>query len=158
MLEDTTLFNLAMNFPTDGIELSTSWDSAASQLCGWREIGQNIDMFLLKIITAAASVRSSEIKIRRHLCQCNPDHPGYSFVVSFLDDFSIDGPNGRHQCIVSEVVGASIIEAREATTHEVLPLDVARRIIAQLALGLAYTHSCGILHGGQCISLFETNQ
>lgn len=102
----------------------------------------------LKVVTAAASELSSEAKIRHHLRQGNPFHPGRKFVLSLLDDFWIDGPNGRHQCLVSEVVGSTIVEAKEATEHGVLPLKAARKITAQLALGLSYIHSCGVLHGG----------
>lgn len=103
----------------------------------------------LKVITSAASGSSSEAKIRHCLREGNPEHPGRNFVLSSLDDFWIDGPNGRHQCLVSEVVGSTIIEVREATKYGVLPLKIARGIATPLALGLAYIHSCGVLHGGQ---------
>ena len=72
--------------------------------------------------------------------------------MSLLDEFSIEGPNGQHKCIVSEVVGASIFEAKEAAEYDMLPIKTARNITAQLSLGLAYIHSCGVLHGGQKLS------
>lgn len=102
----------------------------------------------LKVITAAASESSSEAKIWHHLYQGNPDHPGRNFVLSLLHDFWIDGPNGRHQCLVSEVAGSTIVEAKQADKNEMLPLEIARAITPQLALGLDYIHSQGILHGG----------
>ena len=102
----------------------------------------------LKVITAAASEVSLEARIMRHLRQSSPGYPGHSFVLSLLDDFSIDGPNGRHQCIVSEVVGNSLVVAKESTKDEIFPLTTARVVTPQLALGLAYIHSCGVLHGG----------
>jgi len=102
----------------------------------------------LKVITADASERNSEAKIMRHLHQGNVDHPGRNFILSLLDEFSITGPNGRHQCIVTEVVGRSLARAKESTKNETLPLKIARDITSQLALGLAYIHSRGILHGG----------
>lgn len=48
---------------------------------------------------------------------------------------------------MSEVVGSTIVEAKEATEHDMLPLKAARNVTAQLALGLSYIHSCGVLHG-----------
>ncbi len=77
----------------------------------------------LKVITAAASGVSSEAKIMHRLRQGNLDHSGHNFVLSLLDDFWIDGPNGRHQCLVSEVVGSSIVEAKEANEHSMPPLS-----------------------------------
>ncbi len=102
----------------------------------------------LKVVTAAASKLNSEAKIIHRLRQGNADHPGRNFVLSSLDEFSIEGPNGRHQCLVSDVVGSSITEAKEATEHGMLPVKTARGIAAQLALGLAYIHSCDVRHGG----------
>lgn len=110
----------------------------------------------LKVITAAASMSSSEAKIRDHLRRSNLDHPDRSFVSSLLDDFWIDGPNGRHQCLVNELVGSTLLEAKEASKTGMLPLEVGRAITPQLALGLDYIHSHGILHGGQ--SLFSSLQ
>ncbi|MCJ1250219.1 hypothetical protein MMC30_007445 [Trapelia coarctata] len=101
----------------------------------------------LKVITAAASESSSEARIMRLLRQSNHRHQGHSFVVSLLDDFSIDGPNGQHQCIVSELVANSVTVAKKSNKNDVLPLKIALDITPQLSLGLAYIHSCGILHG-----------
>ena len=108
----------------------------------------------LKIIAAAVSELSLEKKIRHHLRQGKLNHPGHNFVLTLLDDFWIDGPNGQHQCLVSEVVGSHIKEAKEVAEHEVLPLKTACSITAQLALGLSYIHSHGILHGGQRFPIF----
>lgn len=103
----------------------------------------------LKVIIANASEENSEVKIMRHLHQGNLSHPGRSFILSLLDDFRIDGPNGQHQCIVTEVVGNSLRLAKESIQHEIFPLIAARIIAPQLAQGMAYIHSCGILHGGK---------
>lgn len=108
----------------------------------------------LKVITAAASRLSSEAKIRRHLRDGKTGHPGHSYVLALLDEFLIDGPNGRHLCLVSEVIGASIGAWKEATRLRMLPIQTARDVTPQIALGLAYIHSCGILHGGQYFLLF----
>ena len=103
----------------------------------------------LKFVIAAASESSSEAKIGHHLRVCDPNHPGRQNVLSLLDDFLIDGPNGRHQCLVSEVVGSSIIQAKSISHNGMLSIKSAKKITAQLILGLAYIHSCGILHGGK---------
>ena len=102
----------------------------------------------IKVLTARHSEQSREVDIRRRLHCGDRHHPGRPFVLSPLTEFYIDGPNGRHLCLVSEVVGPSIWDVKNATEHDMLPIEDAQDITAQLALGLSYIHSCGIVHGG----------
>ena len=102
----------------------------------------------LKVTTARYSELSPEAKIRNCLRFGDLHHPGRPFVLSPLHEFYIDGPNGRHLCLVSEVAGPSILEVKEAAEHGMLPIEAAQNITAQLALGLSYVHSCGVIHGG----------
>ena len=111
----------------------------------------------LKIIMAQESQLSLEAEIQNRLRCGDQYHPGRPFVLSLLDEFYIDGPNGRHQCLVTEVVGPSMLAVKSlAAEHDLLPVEIARKITAQLALGLAYVHSCGVIHGGQFLSLFSS--
>ena len=103
----------------------------------------------LKIIASHASTASSEGKILRHLRQGNSGHPGRSYVQSLWDEFFVHGPNGRHLCLVSEVAGCSVAESKEASTTWMFPVKIARAIAAQTTMGLAYIHSCGIIHAGK---------
>lgn len=50
----------------------------------------------LKIIAAEQSKTSQEAKIRDRLRCGDLRHPGHPFVLSLLDDFHIEGPNGCH--------------------------------------------------------------
>ena len=102
----------------------------------------------LKVTTARHSELSPEAKIRNRLRCGDLHHPGRPFVLSPLNEFYVDGPNGRHLCLLSEVAGPSILEVEEAAEHGILPIEAARNITAQLALGMSYVHSCGVIHGG----------
>jgi serine/threonine protein kinase len=102
----------------------------------------------LKIVAAEQSRTSEEAKIHNRLRCGDLHHPGRPFVLSLLDEFGIEGPNGYHQCLVSEVVGPSILEVKEAAENGMLSVETAQRVTAQLALGLTFIHSCGIVHGG----------
>lgn len=101
----------------------------------------------LKVITARHSKLSPEVDVRNRLRCGDRHHPGHPFVLSPLNEFYIDGPNGRHLCLVSELAGPSILEVKMAAEHGMLSIEAAQNITAQLALGLSYVHSCGVIHG-----------
>ncbi|OOG00594.1 hypothetical protein ASPCADRAFT_347 [Aspergillus carbonarius ITEM 5010] len=101
----------------------------------------------LKILDAASCESHSESNILRHLRSGKADHPGRIYVSSLLDEFTIDGPNGRHLCIVSEAAGCSVAQSKDASLTWKLPVNVARAISAQLLMGLDYIHSSGVVHG-----------
>lgn len=107
----------------------------------------------LKILVAEASQTSRESQILRALASKKGDHLGRPYVSSLLEEFFVDGPNGRHLCIVSEAAGCSIAQSKEASLTWKFPLHAARSIAAQVLLGLDYTHSCGVVHGGECSNL-----
>lgn len=103
----------------------------------------------LKVIIARHSERSKEVDVRDRLRCGDQHHPGRPYVLSPLNEFHISGPNGRHLCLVNEVAGPSILDVKSAAEHSMLPIEAAQNVTAQLALGLSYVHSCGIVHGGQ---------
>ena len=107
----------------------------------------------LKVITAERSERSIEVDVRNRLRCGDQHHPGRPFVLSPLDEFHVSGPNGRYLCLISEVTGPSILEVKSAGEHGMLPIETAQNVTVQLALGLSYIHSCGIVHRGQKSSM-----
>ncbi|KAL8683746.1 MAG: hypothetical protein Q9224_006656 [Gallowayella concinna] len=105
----------------------------------------------LKIVVAAVSKDSTESRILRHLRKFNGDNePGSGFILSLLDDFYIDGPNGRHLCLVTEPTRCSVGEARKDVPFK-FPIEIARAISAQAILGLRSLHYRGVVHGGKVI-------
>ena len=67
------------------------------------------------------------------------------------DRFSIEEPNGNHDCLAYEVLGPSIARVLEDSaclnTTAYLTLSCARKIVYQVLLGLDYMHSVGLVHG-----------
>ena len=106
----------------------------------------------LKVLVANVS-RVSEVTILRRLKQQQLNDgcsDGQEFLVEYLDDFKIEGPNGTHQCIVTEVLGPSInADLEEIYDDEQYPIDIAKNLAAQVMRGVAYLHSCGVVHGGK---------
>lgn len=106
----------------------------------------------LKVLTAESSEKNSEAAILHHLNQkrlSNGYSIGQEFLVEFLDDFEIEGPNGIHQCIVTEVLGPSLATVDESYDEGQLPIPIAKKFAAQLMRGIAYLHGCGVVHGGK---------
>jgi len=103
----------------------------------------------LKIIRAGELEISSESRVHQHLDKfIHFKSKGSSFVSSLLDEFYIDGVNGRHLCLVSEPAGCSVGVSKEETPFK-FSKPIARAIAAQSILGLEYLHNNGVVHGGK---------
>ena len=98
--------------------------------------------------------QNSELEIFHVLRDGNSEHPGKRFVTSLYDEFSIEGPNGSHQCFVFPVALNSVAIAKQASPRDdfMFVAPVARSIVVQVLLALSYIHSCGIVHAGMLLS------
>ncbi|KXH37985.1 protein kinase domain-containing protein [Colletotrichum salicis] len=79
------------------------------------------------------------------LLQEGSAHPGRRVIGCYDDVFLHHGPNGTHECLVSEPTRATISESK--FRGFVFPTNIARALAAQLVLGVAYIHSKHIVHG-----------
>lgn len=107
----------------------------------------------LKVLASGVS-KDSELAILRHLKQSQLKvctRSGAEVIVDFLDYFQIEGPNGTHQCIVTEVLGPSLVADVEEVFDgdDAYPIELAKKLVLQALRGVAYLHSCGIIHGGK---------
>ncbi|KAI1640614.1 kinase-like domain-containing protein [Biscogniauxia mediterranea] len=105
----------------------------------------------VKIMTADHSARGNDVRIIEHLTQsaasssrqCESNHVSVP-----LERFWLEGPNGRHLCLVSEVFGWNVatwsqhLHPLAAETPEMVN-DACR----QIAKGLRFLHSRGVCHG-----------
>lgn len=68
-----------------------------------------------------------------------------------LDAFTLEGPNGAHQCLVFELCGPSlsIIVADYDVGGERLDAEDILRISKQLLQAVATVHAAGFAHGGK---------
>ncbi|KKK24204.1 hypothetical protein P175DRAFT_0508759 [Aspergillus ochraceoroseus IBT 24754] len=74
----------------------------------------------------------------------SPTHPGHCLVPALLDEFQVQGPNGKHTCYT---VTPAQCNLREISFSRLFPLEVARALSYGLAQAVAYTHSQGYVHG-----------
>ena len=87
-----------------------------------------------------------EARTLKRLTEGPTSNSGKSHVVQLLDQFISVGPNGRHLCLVIEVLGP-MIEPDE------LSPEAAWEIARQLAETTAYFHGLGVARGGMfCVA------
>lgn len=119
---------------------STSWIAQDQETSGYVAV---------KICTADSSGASQERDILRHLR--GRDHPRderAALVTALLDEFHLDGPNGRHACIVTKPTRMSIPDTRDTSScYGLLRIPTARAVIAQLVRAVAFCHERGVVHG-----------
>ncbi|KAJ4307741.1 hypothetical protein N0V84_012525 [Fusarium piperis] len=80
------------------------------------------------------------------LSQLDLDVPGAEFVVTPLDHFALDGPNGTHQCLVTPLLGPRV--APDLWHHMKQDPDVMLpRLARQATQALNFLHKNKICHG-----------
>jgi len=108
----------------------------------------------LKVLAAEVSKEVSlEVVILRRLKQRQLNDGGLNgqeFLMEFLDDFKVEGPNGMHQCIITKVLGPSIgADVGEIYNEKQYLIQIAKKLITQVICGVVYLHSCIVVHGGK---------
>lgn len=112
-----------------------------------------------------------EIKILEVINNKNPSHPGFNHLIKLHEWFYHNGPNGKHVCMVFEVLGENMLGLinkfgkKDTTTLEStsapisiklsnleksyggLPITIVKQISKQILLALDYLHrECGLIH------------
>jgi non-specific serine/threonine protein kinase len=110
----------------------------------------------LKIMIAKAKSSDTELSILEKLSTTASIDPDSRHVTVLLDEFQHEGPNGKHQCLVFEVMGATAASLVEELPEnkpkmygkvERYPKWVAKRLLLHALHGLAYLHRNGVAHG-----------
>lgn len=68
-------------------------------------------------------------------------------VVKLVDSFDHTGPNGKHVCMVFEMLGENLLSVIKKYRYKGLPLPIVKNIIRQICIGLDFLHRhCSIIH------------
>ena len=106
----------------------------------------------LKVFTAQASLQRKELLLLRHLDERIRSDLRRNSIVVVLDDFTIQGPNGEHLCLVSQVGGPSLSAISDSPGQIAgtsrLRASLARQVSRQLANLMGLLHDAGVVHGG----------
>jgi serine/threonine-protein kinase SRPK3 len=121
----------------------------ANQRLRYLRLSRNQEYVALKVSVAEFHERSRELGVLRTLAGLNSGEAGSQHVLQLLDHFHIEGPNGKHECLVLEFLGPSVTDVLDVRFNdERLPGTLARTIAQQALVGLAYLHKHNIGHGG----------
>lgn len=72
---------------------------------------------------------------------------GHSQVVQLLNSFIHHGPNGRHFCMVFEIMGVTLLEIIKRYNYTGIPLPYVRIMAKQILIGLDFlSRMCNIIH------------
>ena len=96
-----------------------------------------------------------EIEMLDFLKDKNASHPGHQYISFPYDSFRLDGPNGSHICLVSEVLGPSLADL--VSLGRQLRASASQKVSRQFVQAVAYLHSEGVCHGGASLVLIKSN-
>ncbi|KAF2022232.1 hypothetical protein BU24DRAFT_417870 [Aaosphaeria arxii CBS 175.79] len=114
----------------------------------WAAGDQRLQAYVsIKISVSGQKPHSRELAVLRAVSDVPSDTPGHRYLMTMLDHFQLDGPNGTHDCLVSEVLGQSVADYMDASSFARLPGNIAKAIAKHTLLGLSLLHSHNIGHG-----------
>lgn len=109
----------------------------------------------LKIYTNNILKSNREIPIYKYTNSFrNCSHVGRRYVRALLDHFELEGPQGKHICLVHEAAGMNFEELRELLPNETFEPDLLRQSFRSIVRGLHFLHSeARVIHTGSSSSL-----
>ncbi|KAF1918241.1 kinase-like domain-containing protein [Ampelomyces quisqualis] len=123
----------------------------------WLAVSKGTPRYVaLKIMIAKAASSATELLILEKLSKLAPMDPNSQHITVLLDEFQHEGPNGKHQCLVFEVMGATAASLVEELPEnkpkmygkvERYPKWLSKKILLHSLRGLSFLHSNGIVHG-----------
>ncbi|RMZ71439.1 CMGC SRPK kinase [Pyrenophora seminiperda CCB06] len=105
----------------------------------------------LKVSVAEIYGKRRELQVLRTLAGLNSKDNGSRHVMQFFDHFHVEGPNGKHECLVLEFLGPSVTDVIDSwfpCKYVRLLGSLAKTSIQHALVGLAYLHKHNIAHGG----------
>ncbi|KAF7371208.1 Kinase-like protein [Mycena sanguinolenta] len=103
----------------------------------------------LKVLKAEVTDSSllHESEYLHRVLTADPLHPGFLHNLHLLDQFHIYGPNGKHLCLVTELLGEDLGQYAYRFPGRRIPVAIIKSIVRQVILAMIYLHDkCNIIH------------
>ncbi|ELR03374.1 hypothetical protein VC83_01688 [Pseudogymnoascus destructans] len=118
---------------------STVW------LC--RERGENTFYTLKITISHPPNTTNREADIYNHIQSLSSQHEGRGYVRELQESFGIEGPDGKHWCLVHQPLGVSLQEWQRGLPEGRLTGVVLRGVVRSLLQALDFLHEeAGVIH------------
>jgi serine/threonine protein kinase len=89
----------------------------------------------------------NELNVYKRIESASKDHPGRRAIRSLLDSFDVDGPKGRHRCLVHPPLWESLLEFKHRNPVRRLPEPVVAFVLKRLFQALDLLHKeCHVAH------------
>ncbi|KAI2093330.1 hypothetical protein LOZ36_000206 [Ophidiomyces ophidiicola] len=82
-----------------------------------------------------------EVKVLEQIASTKSQHPGKAKIRNALDSFEIDGPRGRHQCLVQEPLLMNFQQLQYSFKHRTISEDMLKILLRELFVALDYLHT-----------------
>lgn len=102
--------------------------------------------------TSTSPIRN-EIETLRHLAKSPREHPGSSYARFAKEIFEVEGPTGRHSCIVSTPQGCSLWALQSMFPEGKVPAEVVLYVVQRLLGCVNWLFcDCDIIHTGMYVA------
>ncbi|OAG33821.1 hypothetical protein AYO21_12081 [Fonsecaea monophora] len=88
-----------------------------------------------------------EVKIYDYLSTIASEHPGRKHIRTCLDSFEVEGPDGKHQCLVHRPLWESLRALQYQDSRRKLTEELLRPVLWCILQAIDYLHSeCHLVH------------
>lgn len=136
----------------------THFSSLARILTGYRWPWQPDRYMTLKITASlrnCTKTATDELAISQHIISTAPGKEGRSYVRWVQDHFMVESPHGKHLVLAFEPLREPLWMLSRRLGRTGLPLPVLKACLKMILKGLAFIHSCNIIHTGKYKSPFK---
>lgn len=90
-----------------------------------------------------------ELDVSNYVRSADPTHPGYESLRTPFNSFSVEGPHGKHLCLVYEPLREPIWLLQRRFPNSRYPSTLLKLTVVYILEALDYLHSvCHVIHTG----------
>lgn len=97
-----------------------------------------------------------ELRIYEHLAKIKSSHPGQSLIRELYDAFELDGPAGKHQCLVQQPMHLTVLEMMRLNPKP-FNLPLLKLTLRRILRALDFLHTeAKVIHTGMSLHVLMT--